>query len=205
MKSLTIFILFLVSLTSLCFSETTKTYKQGEGALNYVKGSVDEIINVIETMKKGDKEKRRAKISSVFYESFDPVRLTAMTLKSSWKELDNDQKKAFTKKYSEFVLSFYANKLESYNNNKVVYSKEEYKSGGKKAVVFTMVEFEGAMAKVNYSLAFKNDAWKIYDVEVEGVRLTSTYRSQFQSLLKKKSFEKVLEEMDKLIKKQEAS
>jgi phospholipid transport system substrate-binding protein len=172
----------------------------------FVKKNIQDIIEIVVKAKgnsEAEVEARRQKIKDIFVSCFDLPRLAGMTLGGAeWKQLTLDQKKFFTEKYAEFVLSFYIGKIENYNNNKIEFGNVEVKSGGKRATVNTRVEFQGAMAKMNYSLTMLDQQWKIYDVEVEGVRLSTTYRSQFQSILRKQSFEGLIAEIDKLISKQ---
>lgn len=163
-----------------------------------VKQGIDELIQVIQTEKAS--ELRYQKVKSIFGKYFDLPRLAGMTLGGqSWRGLSMDQKRSFTEKYSEFVLAFYLSKLEDYNGQKVQVGSPELKSGGKKALVPTTVEFQGKEALLKYSMVQKGDTWQIYDVEVEGVRLSSTYRNQFQGVLNKSKFEGLLAELDRLI------
>lgn len=182
---------------------SVKAEEKKDAALEAIKGSVGQIVQILSTHKGAEKkEERNKKISEIFYANFDLIKLTRYTLKSHWKELSTEQKKTFVNKYAEFVLSFYTGKLDTYNNNKVEYKSSEYSSSGKKATVYTLVEYNGAMSKVNYNMSLKDDQWKIYDVEIEGVRLTSTYRSQFQSQLDKNGFDGTIKAIDDLISKQ---
>lgn len=169
----------------------------------FIEKNIQEIINIVVTHKEeSTKEIRRKKIKDLFLHCFDLPRLAGMTLGGNeWKSLTDDEKVIFTEKYAEFVLSFYIGKIESYNNNKIELGETELKSNGKRAVVETKVEIEGAVAKISYSMLFEED-WKIYDVEVEGVRLSTTYRAQFQNILKLSQFKGLIEEIDKLIAKQ---
>lgn len=164
----------------------------------FVKSGIDSIIDVIVNEK--DRAVRYKKVKEIFHKSFDLPRLAGMTLGgSSWRDLSMDQKVTFTDKYSEFVLSFYLDKLESYDGNKIEVGEPDFKSEGKKAIVPTNIEFQGKMAQLKYSMILGKDSWKIYDVEVEGVRLSSTYRNQFQDVLEKSEFEGLIAELDRLI------
>jgi phospholipid transport system substrate-binding protein len=164
----------------------------------FVKSGIDSIIEVIVNEK--DRGERYRKVKKIFLKSFDLPRLAGMTLGgSSWRELKMEQKVAFTDKYSEFVLSFYLDKLEGYDGNKIEVGEPEFKSNGKKAIVPTLIEFQGKQAQLKYSMILGEKSWKIYDVEVEGVRLSSTYRNQFQDVLKKSQFEGLIAELDRLI------
>ena len=70
---------------------------------------------------------------------------------------------------------------------------------GKKAIVPTQVEVQGNMAELKYSCILNKEGWRIYDVEVEGVRLSTTYRNQFSDVLEKNKFSGLMAELDRLI------
>jgi phospholipid transport system substrate-binding protein len=154
---------------------------------------------------KEDKDftERDKKIRNIFISSFDLVKMSGMTLgREIWlNKLSNDQKQAFVNKYAEFLLTFYIDKLGGYNGNEIKVKDAEMSSSGKKATVPSTVEFNGSEATIKYSLKKSSKGWRIYDVEVEGVRLTTTYRSQFTTLYHKKGYENLILELDNLIKK----
>jgi phospholipid transport system substrate-binding protein len=52
---------------------------------------------------------------------------------------------------------------------------------------------DGSEYSVNYKLTFTPGGWRAYDVVVEGVSLVNNYRSQFDRLLSKKSFDELLQ------------
>ena len=41
----------------------------------------------------------------------------------------------------------------------------------------------------------KKKEWRVYDVDIEGVSLITTFRSQFSGVLKNSSFEELLEKL----------
>ena len=94
--------------------------------------------------------------------------------------------------YSNFILR----KLIG-SHNKVEYLKEEIK--GSRAIVYTHFEYQGKFASLNYSMVQKGGKWLIYDFEIEGVRLSTTYRSQFARVLKRRQFDGLMVELNKLI------
>lgn len=193
-----------MAILAICLLTFGSVNAEAMKADQFIQKNIQDIIEIVVNNKdESKKEEKRSKIRTIFIECFDLPRLAGMTLGGTeWKQLSLEEKKLFTEKYAEFVLSFYVSKIEGYNNNKVVVDKATLKSGGKRAVVPTKVEFEGAMANINYSLSLFEKKWRIYDVEVEGVRLSTTYRAQFQSILRKSSFEGLIAEIDKLIAKQ---
>jgi len=167
------------------------------GPQDDLKKAVTQVLNTLDS-KKSIKEKR-AIISEVYNENFDLEKMAANTLKSEYKKLDDSEKKQFAQKFGKFVLEFYLDKIDKYNRNKVEFVGDETK--GNRAVVKTLLEYQGKMANVNYFMTEKDGRWLVYDFEVEGVRLSSTYRSQFAKVLKEQGSEGLSRELDKLLAK----
>jgi len=162
-----------------------------------LKQAVTQVLKILDG-KKSRKEKRTA-ITQIYDANFDAEKLGSNTLKSDFKKLDDAQKKEFSEKFGRFVLEFYLDKIDRYDRNKIEFVGEEVK--GNRATVMTLLEYQGKMAKVNYSMTQKGDRWLVYDFEVEGVRLSSTYRSQFAKVFKEGGFEGLMAELNKLLSK----
>ena len=162
-----------------------------------VKKAVSKVLHTLDS-KKSKKEKRQI-ITEVYHNNFDLEKMASNTLKSDYKKLDDAQKKEFAEKFGRFVLEFYLDKIDKYERNKIEFAGEEVK--GSRATVMTLLEYQGKMAKVNYMMTQKGEQWLVYDFEVEGVRLSSTYRSQFAKVLKENEFEGLMGELNKLLAK----
>ena len=159
-----------------------------------VQTGIDQTINAITESKTS--EERYEKVKIIFQKYFDLPRLAGFSLGgSAWGSLSEDEKNIFIEKYSEYVLRFYLGKLEGYSSNKIEVGKAEMKKETH-ATVPTLVEVGGTKAKLKYSMILKDSEWKIYDVEIEGVRLSLTYRDQFVSILNSKKFTGLVEELD---------
>ncbi len=162
-----------------------------------VKKAVSKVLHTLDS-KKSKKEKRQI-ITEIYHNNFDLEKMASNTLKSDYKKLDDAQKKDFAEKFGRFVLEFYLDKIDKYERNKIEFVGEEIK--GSRATVMTLLEYQGKMAKVNYTMTQKGDQWLVYDFEVEGVRLSSTYRSQFAKVLKENEFDGLMGELNKLLAK----
>jgi phospholipid transport system substrate-binding protein len=167
------------------------------GPQDELKKAVTQVLKTLDS-KKSIKEKRSI-ISGIYDENFDLEKMASNTLKSEYKKLDDSEKRQFAQKFGKFVLEFYLDKIDKYNRNKVEFIGDETK--GNRAVVKTLLEYQGKMANVNYFMAERDGRWLVYDFEVEGVRLSSTYRSQFAKVLKEQGAEGLSRELDKLLAK----
>lgn len=145
-----------------------------------LKKAVTQVLKILDS-KKSRKEKRAA-ITELYNDNFDLEKMAANMLKSEYKKLTPDEQKQFAQKFGKFVLEFYLDKIDKYNRNKIEFIGEETK--GSRAIVKTLLEYQGKMANVNYFMVLKGERWLVYDFEVEGVRLSSTYRSQFGKVLR---------------------
>jgi len=163
-----------------------------------LKSTVTQVIEILES-KKSLKAKRSA-ISEVYYKNFDSEKLAQTTLKSEYKQLSDDEKKKFAERYSRFVLVFYLDKIDKYNRNKVEFVGDEIRDN-KTAIAKTLFEYQGKMANVNYFMKEKDGRWMIYDFEIEGVKLSTTYRSQFSKVLRERGYDGLIVEIDRLLAK----
>lgn len=200
-KRMTVLLLLLAGLV-------VPAWAAPDGPREQLQKAVDEIVAILKST--APSEDRRARITEVYYRTFDVVPMAQMTMGLDWKGFPDERKAAFARKYGEFVLHFYIGKLESVRVGDappVQYTGLELKAKGTKAVVGTLVEYEGLKAKMDYSLRWneKSGRWLIYDVEIEGVRLTTQFQAQFQGLLKDKGFDGMLSETDRLIEKYKAA
>ncbi len=50
----------------------------------------------------------------------------------------------------------------------------------------------GKEAAVSYRLRRRNGQWRIYDVSVEGIRLISNYRTQFNAIIQRASYQELV-------------
>jgi phospholipid transport system substrate-binding protein len=80
--------------------------------------------------------------------------------------------------------------MNQYSDVKVVYqSPVQVKN---KVHIPTEVISEDTKISMLYKFYQSKDGWKIYDIEVEGVSLIVTYRSQFDHVLRKGSIDDLL-------------
>lgn len=170
---------------------------QGE-ALKTLKSAVNSVIAVLNSSE--DKSRKKKKISAIYDSHFSFGKMAQNTLKSDWNKLKSEERKAFSEKYAKFVLAFYLDKIDKYNRNKIEFLGEDQKNA-KTVVVKTLFEYQGKMAKVDYYLTEQDGSWRVYDFEIEGVKLSSTYRSQFSKILREKSYTGLSSEIDRLLRR----
>lgn len=160
--------------------------------------TVDAIIDVLkdENLKKHEnKQKRRDKITALVSERFDFTEMSKRSLALHWRDRTPEEKKEFSSLFARLLQATYIGRIEAYSNEKVVYEKEEVKEGY--ASVYTKIKSAKADIPIIYKLILEGDRWMVYDVDIEGVSLVNTYRSQFSQILAKESFRDLINRLSK--------
>jgi phospholipid transport system substrate-binding protein len=171
--------------------------------LETVKGYADKVLDVLrdpalkaEAAKKTKKDKLRA----ISEKMFDFTELSRRTLANNWKKLSPEQQKEFISLYTSLLEDAYANKILAFSDEKITFTREVPLSE-KTVEVQSMVLRSSAEIPIYYRVILQDGAWRVYDVVVEGVSLSSNYRSQFREILANKPPESLLETLRKKVGK----
>ncbi len=143
---------------------------------------------------------RKQKLWGTLKPVFDFEETSKRTLGRHWVTLNSEQKQKFAETFRDILRDIYLGKSDSYQGEKIVYIREIVRGNrGKVQTNFFTVDQKKIV--IDFSMHKVAGMWKIYDVIIEGVSMVGNYRSQFNSLLSKGSFEDLLE---KLMEKREA-
>jgi phospholipid transport system substrate-binding protein len=164
----------------------------------------DSINKIIEILKdpalKGEAaiQQRRESLRKVIYEQFNFERMSQLCLGKYWKDRSDEEKKVFIELFGKLLEETYLSKIEGYTNEKVEYLKEAVTD--KKAQINTRIITEKIEIPIDYRLYQEKDgSWRVYDLIIEGVSLVGNYRSQFDEILQRGTYEKLIEELKKKI------
>ncbi len=116
-----------------------------------------------------------------------PVFDTALMAKlmigiKGWSILSSSQRAEFSELCVEKMEKVYLGQLKDSTDEEVVFGDATLVKPGK-ALVETFVVSKSDKIPVFYKLYSKDDVWRVYDIEVEGVSLVKSYKSQFSSLV----------------------
>jgi phospholipid transport system substrate-binding protein len=160
-----------------------------------VKKTVDEVVRIVadKEMKKNETKRRQALKKSISV-IFDYPEMAKRSLGKHWNVRTAAEKKQFADLFATLLENSYAGKIESYNNEKIVYIKDiidgEYAEVKSKVVTAARDEFT-----LDYRLFKQNDKWMVYDVVIEGVSLVSNYRSQFNKIITANGYDKLVKKL----------
>lgn len=162
-----------------------------------VRKTVDEVVRIVadkDLKKPQNEQKRRKALKAAIGQIFDNAEMAKRSMGQNWKELSPAQQKEFTDLYATLLENSYAGKIESYNNEKIVYLKDivdgDYAEVKSRLITAKRDEFS-----LDYRLMREGERWKVYDVVIEGVSLVSNYRSQFNKIIKAQGYPELVKKM----------
>jgi len=146
--------------------------------------SWDAVFSVLRNKDIDQKEKEK-KINEIVTPIFDFPLMAKLALgRKHWPALTAAQQEKFTSLFVERLKTSYRENMSLYTDEKVQLRPAEVKN---KTVCYIPLELTSKDKKVNilYKLQKVDKRWKIYDVEIQGVSILLTYRSQFDDILQK--------------------
>ena len=114
-----------------------------------------------------------------------------------WSDLTQDKKDRFTELFVKRLRQSYLDKLTTYTDEKIIY--ESPVAVKKKIHIPTHLISKGKKISMLYKLYPSSNIWKIYDIEIQGVSIIRSYRSQFREILQKGTFDDLLQRMQKSV------
>ncbi|MGG7048642.1 MULTISPECIES: ABC transporter substrate-binding protein [unclassified Campylobacter] len=140
-------------------------------------------------------EQKMDELFKIFDPLFDYKQMAKISLGKRFNTLNDSQKAEFSKAFEQKLKSSYADKLLGYTNQEI---KVKELTEPQKNRVFLHSELlsEGKSYDFIYKFYNDNDNWLIYDMEIIGVSLLQTYRSQFADMLDNADFETLIKKLN---------
>jgi len=181
-------------LFTLLFSQSVIANDKNE-AEEVLKGKLESVIIVLEK-KDIDQQVKKKEIVEIVTPIFNFSLMSKLTLgKKHWPGLKKEQKERFTELFTKRLKDSYLDKMMLYTDEKIEY--KESVQVGKKVQIPTILKSKDNKISMLYKLYKSKQGWRIYDIEIQGVSLISTYRSQFDEILRNKTVDDLLAKLEK--------
>ena len=175
-----------LAMGSVCFADSEIT--------DQLKNTIDKVINIVtDESLKNDKQARRTALRKTIDERFNYRQMVMRSLAKNWDARSDQEQKQFIALFKSLLENSYASKLESYSDEKINYIGEVTK--GKYALVKTEVVRPSSTIAVDYKLVQENGDWRVYDFVIAGVSMIRNYRSQFTKIIRKDSYEVLVQRL----------
>ncbi len=171
---------------SVCFAGSEITGK--------LKGTIEKVIKIVkdDALKK-DKQARREALRKTIDERFNYRQMVMRSLAKNWDARSGQERQEFIALFKSLLENSYASKLEAYRDEEIKYLDEVIK--GEYALVKTEVVRKSTTIGVDYKLIQENGNWRVYDFVIEGVSMIRNYRSQFTKIIRRDSYEALVQKL----------
>ncbi len=130
----------------------------------------------------GDYDRASQIVSEIIEPHINFTRVSRLVLGKHWKRATPEQKQSFKKEFRELLIRTYAVAFSEYSEWEITYLPLKANPEDKKVLVKTEIIRPGAPPiAVNYRMFHEKDAWKVYDVVIEGISFVNNYRTTFKN------------------------
>ena len=144
--------------------------------------NVDAALTILRRPDQDLGEKKQA-IVEIVEPLFDfPLMAKLVLGKKHWSRLSPDERQRFETLFVERLKSSYIDKIDLYRDEQVVW-RPAISEGANKVRIPSVIISKNEEITTVYKLYRNADQWRIYDVEVQGVSIVTSFRSQFDQIL----------------------
>jgi phospholipid transport system substrate-binding protein len=159
-----------------------------------LKMSVDKVFTVL-----SDKEltldQKKIKVVAITDTVFGYPLMAKLSLgKKHWSQFSPDQRAEFTSLHTERFQNFYTKYLGIFSDENVTFLPSVLVNKKKVQIPTVLLSKEKEYSML-YRMAKTKNGWRIYDIEIEGVSLIHTYRSEYNHILESGEIEDLLIKM----------
>lgn len=200
MKKIILFSAVFLFHVSFCYAQQSKTANPGDYFMTQI-----QILSDIIADPDLDNQKRQAEFQRqvlAFYdEHFNWEESSKKALMYHWFELTPNQRSEFVDVFKILLQDIYVSGSKTYQGRQIESIDEKIKllrdeiDGEYARSYLYFITNNGQKIEVIVHLVDDNGQWKAYDLSIAGVSLISNYQAQFESVIQRESFEKLLERL----------
>ena len=141
-----------------------------------------EVLSTIKADKdvqSGDVRKVITFVDSMIMPKVNFSRMTASAIGRSWRQASPEQQKRLQDEFKNLLVRTYAGALSQLQDQTINVKPLRAQAGDTEVIVRTEVLGRGDPIQLDYRMEKTAGGWKIYDLNVLGVWLVETYRTQF--------------------------
>jgi phospholipid transport system substrate-binding protein len=186
---------FTVIVTSLLLGFALSAARAGGGLpTDQIKATVDKALVVLKDprLKPTTKNKeRREQLKQILFARFDFTEMGKRALGANWRKRTPKEQEEFVRLFTELLERAYADIIESYTDEKIVYVGERL-DGTYADVNSKILTGKGEEFSINYKAHLIGGEWRVYDVIVENISMVNNFRSQFNRVIATSSYEELI-------------
>jgi phospholipid transport system substrate-binding protein len=178
-RTLAIFAAIFVSSVMLATPIVHAADEAPDALIKRLSSDVLDKIKADKTVQSGDMTKVMALVDSQIMPNVNFTRMTASAVGPAWRQATPEQRRKLQDEFKTLLIRTYSGALSQVKDQTIDVKPMREAAGAAEVVVRTEVLGRGDPAQLDYRLEKVGTGWKIYDLNVLGVWLVATYRTQF--------------------------
>ena len=176
-------------------------WAQDEAADVFIKRMSTEVLDVIKadkSMRSGDIAKVVALVDTRIMPHVDFQRMTASAVGPGWRQATPEQQKRLQEEFKILLVRTYAGALSQISDQVIALKPLRAAPEDKEVVVRSEVRGSGEPIQLDYRLEKtpgQGSGWRIFNINVMGVWLVETYKSQFAQEINAKGVDGLIESL----------
>jgi len=136
-------------------------------------------------------------IDGILMPRFEREFAARQVLGKHWNEADESQRGRFIGAFYKTLVQRYAEGILEFEMDRVQILPFKGNASGRYSTVKTNVSLDdGTRVPVHYDLVRKKDAWRMFNVKIEGVSYVKNYRTELDSEIRSSSLAAVIERLE---------
>lgn len=143
----------------------------------------------------GDTNRVVVLVDSKIMPNVNFTRMTSSAVGRYWRQATPEQQKALQDEFKTLLVRTYSGALGEVKDQTLSFRPMRARPEDKEVVVRSEVRGKGEPIQLDYRLEKTEQGWKIYDLNVLGVWLVETYRSQFAQEISAKGIDGLIQSL----------
>ena len=186
---------FRLAVGALILTSWMTTASAGEGLpTEQIRSTVDRAILVLKDPRLkplAKTQERRDQLKQILFARFDFTEMAKRALAANWRGRTIKEQEEFVALFTELLERAYADIIESYSDEKIIYIGERL-DGSYADVASKVLTSKGEEYSINYKAHLVNGEWRVYDVIAENISVVNNFRSQFNRVITKSSYDELM-------------
>jgi len=138
-------------------------------------------------------EKRRVEIRKIAADLFDYQEMSRRALSRHWAAHTPSQHTEFVGLFTDLLERSYVGRIEAFTGEKISIIGQSVDANY--ATVRSRITGKRRETTLDYRLYLDDGRWRVYDIVIDGVSFVSTYRNEFDRVIRASSYATLVERM----------
>jgi phospholipid transport system substrate-binding protein len=165
-----------------------------------VKQASDDMLKALkdnETELETNPDKIYELVESILMPHFDFEKMSKLALGKNWRVANDEQRVRFIEEFRLLLIRTYSTAMLEYTDEEIRFLpfRDDL---SRKRVTVPMEVLQPAGPSIPMALSLyqnDDDAWKVYDVKIDGISLVTNYRSSFATEIRNGGMDKLIESL----------